>query len=293
MHAVSFLGEEEFYTLLVVVLAWLVDSRLGAQLCLLMALGFYVTGVCKNLLCLPRPPCPPVVPLQRCSDWSLPSHHALLSVNVPWYIWFYCNMNYQLSSVQLLLLFATISLWSFCVMFSRMYLGVHSPADILTGGIAGCLLLSVWLQVDTSVDLYLSTDGSSLAICCLVVGLLWLHPDPAPTTKILAETVCMAGVAMGTVVARTLLTDLPETALERTYDSVWWLLLCCVLRFVLGFVVLLLMKAGVQSAARLMLGQCCHLLGVPCVCHKRVSTVTFEKIHHSPAFTLLDQVSTG
>jgi len=107
-------------------------------------------GFLKNLLCLPRPPSPPVVPLHQCQDWSLPSHHAVLSASIPWYIWFYSTHHYSthFNHTHLgLALFLTIALWSFCVMFSRMYLGVHSPADILCGGVVGCLLLAAWLQV--------------------------------------------------------------------------------------------------------------------------------------------------
>lgn len=44
MSTVSFLGEEEFYTLLVVIILWLFDARLGRLLSLLMAICFYVTG---------------------------------------------------------------------------------------------------------------------------------------------------------------------------------------------------------------------------------------------------------
>ena len=44
MGVVSFLGEEEFYTLLVVLISWVCDARLGKLLSLLMAISFYVTG---------------------------------------------------------------------------------------------------------------------------------------------------------------------------------------------------------------------------------------------------------
>ena len=44
MGVVSFLGEEEFYTLLVVLILWVCDARLGRLLSLLMAISFYVTG---------------------------------------------------------------------------------------------------------------------------------------------------------------------------------------------------------------------------------------------------------
>lgn len=44
MGTISFLGEEGFYTLLVVVILWLFDARLGRLLSVLMAICFYVTG---------------------------------------------------------------------------------------------------------------------------------------------------------------------------------------------------------------------------------------------------------
>ena len=45
---------------------------------------------------------------------------------------------------------------SFSVMFSRVYLGVHNPADIVSGGIMGVLILSIYLQVDDSLDRFIS-----------------------------------------------------------------------------------------------------------------------------------------
>lgn len=195
-------------------------------------------GFCKNGLCLPRPPAPPIVPLHRCSDWSLPSHHAVLSVNVPWYIWAYVSIHYgtSISSSFSTLLFVGVALWSFLIMFSRMYLGVHSPADILTGGIMGCTILVLWLQNYLLLEYYLSSSsGSLLVVLVLTICLLSLHPDPKPTTIIFAETVCMVGVAVGALVGW-LYNPIPVYAtLERmsTYSSLPSLIACCMLRWVI------------------------------------------------------------
>ena len=43
--------------------------------------------------------------------------------------------------------FIILSSGSFGVMLSRMYLGVHSPADIVCGGVVGVIVLSLWIQV--------------------------------------------------------------------------------------------------------------------------------------------------
>ena len=44
MGWISFLGEEEFYTLLVPLLMWVFEARLGRLLALLMSCAFYCAG---------------------------------------------------------------------------------------------------------------------------------------------------------------------------------------------------------------------------------------------------------
>ncbi len=288
-QAVSFGGEEEFYTPVVAGIVWVADAKLGRQLVLLMALAFYVAGFLKNALCLPRPPCPPITPLQHCQDWGLPSHHAVLNVNIPWYIWFYASLNYSLSPASYMAIFVAVSAWSFCIMFSRMYLGVHSPADILTGGIIGCLLLALWLQVDDAVDTYIASGGNTILLFVVIVVLfLCLHPDPHPTTIVLVETVSMVSIMLGVVIGRCHAPpSILYASIERshTYASTVSLLSCSVCRFVVGFTMLLVTKTTTAITFKAVLcymGQVCSL---PTVYVKRRSAVTNGKVHYSPAFT--------
>lgn len=48
--------------------------------------------------------------------------------------------------------FSFAILGSFSVMFSRIYLGVHSPADVVTGSLLGCIALAAWLHYDDFLD---------------------------------------------------------------------------------------------------------------------------------------------
>ena len=261
---------------------------------LLMGVCFYVTGFLKNLLCLPRPPSPPVTPLQRCQDWSLPSHHAVLNAAIPWFIFFYLDLNHTHSLVVKATMFAAISLWSLSVMFSRMYLGVHSPADILTGGVIGCLLLAAWLHCHERVDLFLSSSPSLLSllgIVCIVILLLTLHPDPLPSTIIFAETVSMTGVAMGFAVGQVLLT--PPTGrglLEEAgqYGGVLSAVGCAFARFFGGLVALVTTKILVEKITVATLRTAGQVAGVTMVCIKRKSEVCGERIHYSHRFIVLE-----
>ena len=85
------------------------------------------------------------------------------------YVWIYSYIHSAalgLSSIQVVGIFIVMCSWSFSVMFryifryfqsvtntifSRIYIGIHSPADVVTGGILGCFLLSVFLQIDKQV----------------------------------------------------------------------------------------------------------------------------------------------
>lgn len=159
----------------------------------------------------------------------------MLSVNVPWYIWAYVSIHYGTSIPSSLstLLFLAVATWSFLIMFSRMYLGVHSPADILTGGIIGCVILVLWLQNYLLLESYLSSgSGSLLVVMVLVTCLLSLHPDPKPTTIIFAETVCMVGVAVGALAGWLYCPTHMYAVMERkaAYGSIVTIAMCSILR---------------------------------------------------------------
>lgn len=50
-------------------------------------------------------------------------------------------------------------------MFSRLYLGVHSPADIVAGGIIGCVILAYWIKIDSIVDRSISFGDNGMYCC--------------------------------------------------------------------------------------------------------------------------------
>ena len=52
------------------------------------------------------------------------------------------------------------SLGCLSVLLCRVYLGVHSPADVVCGSICGCLILSLWLKVDNFLDHYISSGNN-------------------------------------------------------------------------------------------------------------------------------------
>jgi membrane-associated phospholipid phosphatase len=291
MKGVAFLGEEEFYSALLPFIIWICDFRLGTLLAMLMALAFYLAGVLKNILCLPRPPRPPVTPIDKCKDWSLPSHHSILNVNVPWYIWLYIYIRFDWPSLWLLVAFMGVSFWCFSILFSRLYLGVHSPADILVGGIVGCGLLVSWLRLDDWVYSIIGMQQFALSVVMIGLVLISIHPDPYPQTIILSESTTMLFVAVGTSVGAYLSHALNidvRAIFEKEAEVVhihWYLL-----RYVIGMAVVLIVQLTLSRLLYHVMFAVLNFLSITCYYAKRTSQVTSDVVHYHPdKFIVLDK----
>uniref|UniRef100_A0A0N5AF48 AcidPPc domain-containing protein n=1 Tax=Syphacia muris TaxID=451379 RepID=A0A0N5AF48_9BILA len=198
----SKLGLEEFFFSLVTSFLWLFDARLGRILAALLALGFTVSGSIKVLLCLPRPPVPPAVRLsEEDKDWAWPSNHALTGTIFPWFIWIYASNNYQLSFFGSLLLLLCVLTWNAGVIWSRVYLGVHSPCDVAAGWVIGVILLFISVGFCSRVDdfyLLASTQApwKLSYFTCVALLAIYLQPRTWPETQSIGEVCCIFAAAV-------------------------------------------------------------------------------------------------
>lgn len=193
----SLLGLEEFFFTLIVTLVWLFDARLGRLLSVLLSLGFFVAGGLKVALCLPRPPSPPALCLdEENRDWAWPSNHALLGTAFPWFIWMYSSSHYDMSVWSSCVMLAVILTWNCGVSWSRVYLGVHSPCDVLGGWTIGVLLLFIFGGFsDKLYDAYEASSRDDLSFFVyfysFLLLLIWIHPRAWPETQSYAELICV------------------------------------------------------------------------------------------------------
>ena len=58
----------------------------------------------------------------------------------------------------------------------------------------------------------------------------------------------------------------------------------------MGLLMLLLVKEVMKLLTKHVLMQLCKLTGIACVYHKRLSQVTYLKVHYSSSFITLDEV---
>jgi membrane-associated phospholipid phosphatase len=136
MRAASLLGNEEFFLLLLPLIYWLVNRKLGAQLGILLLISVCLNDIAKLMFHLPRPYWSGLVfPLSVEKSFGFPSGHAQNAS----LLWPFVALQSKNKKKWFFLSIALLALIS----FSRVYLGVHYPLDILGGWLIGFTLLFI------------------------------------------------------------------------------------------------------------------------------------------------------
>ena len=141
---VTRLGEETVFLVLALVLFWCVDKRVGYYLITVGFVGTVFNQLLKILCAVPRPWVrdPDLHPVEgaiaAAQGYSFPSGHTQTITGISGSL----SLVYRRRWVIVLLCAATG-----LVAFSRLYLGVHTPADVLTSLFLGVLLSCVLFPV--------------------------------------------------------------------------------------------------------------------------------------------------
>jgi membrane-associated phospholipid phosphatase len=189
--AATDLGEAPFYAIVITILYWCVNRALGARLALLLLLSDYVNAAVKLFVHIPRTADPRIERLRRETSFSFPSGHAQSAMT----FWGYVARGRRLAlRLAAALLVATIAA-------SRIYLGVHYPADAIGGIIFGTLVLLLFILVgERRILPWLRRQ--SLRIQLIVAGgsglALWLlYPRTAGTSVGSEQAGLTAGSFLG------------------------------------------------------------------------------------------------
>ena len=123
----TFLGDEQFYLILIPILYWCVHKELGADLGVLVVLSPVVNAVLKSAIQHPRPFWQAAdLQLGAADSFSTPSGHAQNSAALFGYsalfLWQRRGRGWAVATLALLIVLVSLS---------RVYLGVHFAGDIL------------------------------------------------------------------------------------------------------------------------------------------------------------------
>jgi membrane-associated phospholipid phosphatase len=168
--AVSGLGSSFFLLLTLPALFWCVDYKMGMRVAVVCTLSAFCNSSLKGLFSQPRPfDLDPNLGIGRAGGYGLPSGHAQESVvlwgSIAHFIgkkWFWAV------TVALLLLIG----------FSRVYLGVHFPTDVIAGWAVGIALLWLYIIFQPRIENWIISRNLAiqlLLVLAVPLGLLLIH----------------------------------------------------------------------------------------------------------------------
>jgi undecaprenyl-diphosphatase len=150
--SVTFLGDEEFFLLLLPFVYWCVDRRGGARLIVIFLCSTYLNAVAKLIFDQPRPfqYDARVRMITGTYGGGLPSGHTQGAVVVWGYLAKVFRQNWLRTLAAILMILIPVS---------RVYLGVHFPHDLLGGYLLGGAVLALYLWLAPDVERWLGSRG--------------------------------------------------------------------------------------------------------------------------------------
>ena len=196
------------------ILIWFGFPRLGSDLCILMATTLYVGNAMKDLVSSPRPlglkygnvrlvhiSTASEETKKNAEEYGLPSSHAMNTLCFNFYACHYFHKYGYFPDGAAIFGYGMVTLWVFWIALSRIYLGLHTPIDILAGAVAGLTVLTAFISLHTVVDSFIYSAHSWIYAILLSLVLLRLHPTPAKHTPSYEFTTSFVGVAFGIILA--------------------------------------------------------------------------------------------
>ena len=252
MLLVTRLGEETAFLVLALIMFWCVDKRRGY---FVMAVGFMGTMVNQLLKCLCAVPRPWVLDpeftileqaREAASGYSFPSGHTSTAVGT--------FGSIAATEKRRWLLVVCIVL-AVLVGFSRMYVGVHTPYDVLVGAACALLLVICFKPI---------VMGKSEKAMYVLMGILMatgigfllyveLHRFPADfDAHNLTSATKNAYTMIGCLVGMLVVYFSEKKWVNFSTEGTWWIQL---IKVALGLGLVLVVKAGLKAPLNLLFGE--------------------------------------
>jgi membrane-associated phospholipid phosphatase len=162
MRIVSQLGTEAFYMLVLPAVLWCYDASLGLRLGFILLGSAWFNSALKLVAGLPRPYwfTQEVQALQAETSYGLPSGHAQTPLALYGRIAAHARRRWLTLAIAAAILLLGLS---------RLSLGVHFPADVLTGWVIGGLLLAAFLRFEPPVASWFRRQPVNLQLLVLLL----------------------------------------------------------------------------------------------------------------------------
>ena len=250
MLAVTTLGEETAFLVIGLIVFWCVDKRKGYYVMSVGFLGTMANQVLKLACRIPRPWVldPNFTILEQAREaatgYSFPSGHTQTAVG---------TFGSIAASTQKKWLRTVCIIFAVLVGFSRMYVGVHTPADVLVGAL--CALILVFALKNpvlrgsrsTMKGLFIVMNAAALGFFAYVH--LWDFPADMDVHN-LESGLKNAYTMLGCTVGMAIVYAADAKKLDFPVKACWW---AQILKVILGLLLVLAVKEGLRAPLELLL----------------------------------------
>ena len=254
-QGITFLGNTEFYILIMPALFWCINTTLGIRIGIMLLVGGGINSILKFSFQWPRPfwVTPGVTNLAEGASFGFPSGHAQNAAGI-WGLVAVVAKKKWLRWIALALIFL--------IGFSRIVLGVHFTHDVLVGWLVGGFFLWVFLKLEEPVINWFKRNGLGTQLLALVIitfllilpVVLLVPPFNPPTVNpewiegageviqpysydgVLTTAGAFLGLGLGVIL-------LNHSGMFSHQGKVWQL----ILRYVVGIIGVLILYMGLGS----------------------------------------------
>ena len=246
-------GEESLFILLALAFLWCIDKKRGYFLLFTGFAGIAINQILKMVFRIPRPwvldPEFKIVDSAReqATGYSFPSGHTQVASTLYGGIARSAKERWEwIAGLSLTVLVA----------FSRMYLGVHTPKDVLVSlAIGATLVLVLYPVIDRGFDkpiVMLSILGAMIAVCIGNLIFLYAYPFPADVDAENYRDALETGwKLLGMVCGMCIVYPLDHYKIKFETEAVWWLQICKLLG---GFAAVMAVRIALKTPLNQLFG---------------------------------------
>ena len=252
MLLVTQLGEETAFLVLALIMFWCVDKRRGYFVMAVGFMGTMVNQVLKLVCAVPRPwvldPDFSILEQAReaASGYSFPSGHTSTAVG---------TFGSIAATEKRRWLRIVCIVLAVLVGFSRMYVGVHTPYDVLVGAACAVLLVICFrpIVMGTSEKAMHILLAALMAIGIGYLLYVELYPFPADFDQHnLTSATNNAYTMLGCLVGMFVVYFGEKKWVNFSTEGAWWVQL---IKIALGLGLVLAVKAGLKAPLNLLFGE--------------------------------------
>ena len=161
-QGITFLGDTEFYLLIMPALFWCINTTLGIRIGIMLLVGGGMNSILKFGFQWPRPfwISAEVSGVVHATGFGFPSGHAQNAAS----IWGLLATSTRKKWVR----WAAVAL-IFLIGFSRIVLGVHFTHDVLAGWLVGGLLSGLFLKLEQPITDWFKRSSLAMQILALII----------------------------------------------------------------------------------------------------------------------------